>query len=41
MFGGGKEDESGAPTSEQIMGKFKGIVQVQSEEDKNEYNERK
>mmetsp|Transcript_9559 Transcript_9559/g.9180 ORF Transcript_9559/g.9180 Transcript_9559/m.9180 type:complete len:170 (+) Transcript_9559:357-866(+) len=41
FFGGKKEDESGAPSSEQVMGKFKGIVQVQSEEDKNEYNERK
>mmetsp|Transcript_21809 Transcript_21809/g.16159 ORF Transcript_21809/g.16159 Transcript_21809/m.16159 type:complete len:132 (+) Transcript_21809:1030-1425(+) len=26
MFGGSKEDDSGAPSTEQVMGKFKGIV---------------
>lgn len=31
LFGSKKEDDSGATSTEQIMGKFKGIVTVESE----------
>lgn len=40
-WGGHKEDSSGALSTEQIVGRFKGIVTVQSEEDLRNYQERK
>lgn len=40
-FGAGKTDDSGAASTEQIVGKFKGIVTVQSEKDRLDYLERK
>lgn len=42
LFGGAKKtDESGETSTEQVVGKFKGIVTVESEEDKKNYQERK
>jgi hypothetical protein len=40
-FGGKKEDESGEVSTEQVVGKFKGIVTVQSEQDLKDYQEKK
>ncbi len=40
-FGAKKEDESGELSSEQVVGRFKGIVTVQSDNDKKAYAERK
>lgn len=40
-FGAAKQDDSGAISTEQCVGKFKGIVTVQSNKDKLDYNERK
>lgn len=40
-WGGHKEDSSGALSTEQVVGRFKGIVTVQSEEDLKNYQERK
>lgn len=36
-----KEDDSGEVSTEQIVGKFKGLIEVYSEEDLKEYNEYK
>lgn len=41
FFGGGKQDDSGESSTELVVGKFKGVVTVQSEEDKLHYAERK
>jgi hypothetical protein len=43
LFGGGakKTDASGESSTEQVVGKFKGTVTVQTEEDRKEYAERK
>ena len=40
-FGAQKQDESGEASDEQVVGKFKGIVTVQTKEDKERYQERK
>lgn len=40
-FGGQKEDESGSVNTEQIMGKFKCLIDIESEREKKEYAEAK
>jgi len=40
-FGASKEDDSGAVSTEQVVGRFKGIITVQSELDKKAYADRK
>lgn len=40
-FGNTKTDESGAVSTEQVVGRFKGIVTVQTEKEKDEYLLRK
>ncbi len=40
-FGGGKEDDSGAVTTEQIVGKFKCLIDIECEREKKEFQEEK
>lgn len=40
-FGSSKQDESGSISTEQIVGRFKGIVTVQSKQDREDYLQRK
>lgn len=40
-FGGKKEDESGATTTEQVVGKFKCLIDIESEREKKEYADEK
>ena len=41
LFGSKKTDESGQVSTEQLMGKFKGIITVQTTEEKQEYLDKK